>query len=118
MRTHRETALRFEANPLSRHEELRSGCNAFHRSHPEVWRLFVRFTFEKLDLGYRHFGAKAVMERVRWETAAGGSMPELKLNNNYTAFYARRFARMYPEHADFFRTRVQTSHITPARVDA
>jgi len=93
----------------SRLEEMRKECSAFHRSHPEVWALFVGFTFEKIRLGHTHYGAKAVMERVRWETGSGASKPEFKVNNNFPSFYARRFAKAFPEHRDFFRTRVQNS---------
>jgi hypothetical protein len=54
--------------------------------------------------------AKAIFERIRWEKDAGGDgVTCFKLNNNCTAFYARRFAKVYPEHAEFFRTREQPS---------
>lgn len=101
---------------MNRHEEMRIACRKFHRAHPEVWRLFVRFSHEKIALGCEHFGAKAVMERIRWETSAGGSSPELKISNNHTAFYARRFNRMHPHLGDgeFFRENAQTSHHHPA----
>jgi hypothetical protein len=97
---------------LSRHDEIRDACNAFHVKHPEVWRLFCQFALEMRDSGRSHYGAKAVMERVRWETDSGGRHPALKINNNFAAFYARRFAKVYPELAEFFRTREQTSHAT------
>jgi hypothetical protein len=93
----------------SRLDEMRKECAAFHRAHPEVWSLFVGFAFEKIRLGYTHYGVGAVMERVRWETSSGGSSPEFKVNNNFRAFYARRFAKAFPQHRDFFRTRVQKS---------
>ena len=93
----------------TRLDEMRRQCQKFHKEHPEVWSLFVGFTFEKIRLGYDHYGVGAVMERVRWETSAGGSKPEFKFNNNFRAFYARRFARTFPEHKGFFRTRVQNS---------
>ena len=101
---------------MTRHEEMRRSCQAFHGEHPEVWKLFVRFTMEKVALGYDNFGAKAVMERIRWETSAGGDDPELKIGNNHTAFYARRFNRLNPDLGDgrFFRLREQTSHYAPA----
>ena len=92
---------------MNRTEELRGQAQAFHEKHPDVWDLFVRFTFEKINRGFKHFGANAVMERVRWETETSSGPPDYKVNNNHTAFYARRFGRIYPEHSDFFRTRVQ-----------
>ena len=101
-------------NPISRREEMREECGKFHARNPEVWRLFERFALEKIRLGFAHYGAKAVLERVRWEYAEGGHEPELKVNNNFPAFYARRFAREYPQYAGFFRTRAQVSECRPA----
>lgn len=95
---------------MNRQDEMREQVAEFHRQHPEVWRLFVRFTFQMIERGYRNYSAKAIFERIRWEKDAGGDgVTCFKLNNNCTAFYARRFAKVYPEHAEFFRTRQQPS---------
>lgn len=96
---------------MNRQEEMRQQVTDFHKRHPEVWQLFVKFTFQMIDRGYRNYSAKAIFERIRWEkdSVGGDGVTSFKLNNNYTAFYARRFAKAYPEHGDFFRTRQQTS---------
>jgi hypothetical protein len=66
----------------------------------------VRFTFEKIRQGFQHYGAAAVMNRVRWETNAhADDGTGFKLNNNWIAFYVRKFNRTYPQHEEFFRTR-------------
>lgn len=84
---------------------------AFHRAHPEVLALFERFTLERIGLGFKNYSADAIFHRIRWEMArptyAKGE--EFKLNDHYTAFYARAFMRQHPEHEGFFRTRVQKS---------
>lgn len=90
---------------------------AFHRQHPEVWKLFERFAFEAIAVEHRDkWGVGAVWERMRWETRVNRTAyPQtFKLNNNYRAFYARAFARKHPEHAEFFRTREQKSQDEPA----
>ena len=103
----------------ARRDELREQCEAFHRQHPEVWQLFEQFTRDRIRLGFEHYGVGAIWERIRWETDAGGDRdidtPRLKLNNNFRAFYARRFERKFPEHQGFFRKRVQTSAYEPPR---
>lgn len=96
----------------SRKDQLRQECIAFHRAHPEVWRLFVTFTKQAIASNRNHFGVGAIWERLRWETQVNPqyrALGELKLNNNYRAFYARAFATKYPQHADFFRFRRQRS---------
>ena len=96
--------------PDGRLEELRSQCTAFHRKHPQVWDLFVKFSFEMISRGYRNYSVNAVFERIRWEIDAGGDgTSTFKLNNNYRAFYSRRFMRTYPQFDGFYRIRRQAS---------
>lgn len=79
----------------------------FDREHPEVWRLFERFTLDLIARGWSHYSADAVLHRVRWETDAGAEpgSETFKINNNWTAHYARKFRRAHPAHAGFFRLR-------------
>lgn len=77
----------------------------YHRANPQVYELFKRFTFEKINRGAQHLGASAVAERIRWETSLNTEGDEFKINNNYRAYYARLFMRDFPEHEGFFRVR-------------
>jgi hypothetical protein len=100
----------------SRADELERQAAAFVAEHPEVWRLFVRFTFELIRSGKDHGGAKAIFERIRWESLVALHVEGRPvLNNNYTASFARAFGRTYPEHAAFFRTRGRPSEHRAAR---
>lgn len=76
----------------------------FDAQHPEVWTLFERFTLDLIRRGFEHHSADAVLHRVRWETDAGDA-EGLKINNNYAAYYGRKFHRLHPRYAGFFRTR-------------
>lgn len=95
----------------TRADELRDEFEAFLVEHPEVWRLFLHFTFQAINAGHKHMGVAAVWERIRWETTVGAQYTDesWKLNNNFRAPAARRFAELYPRHATFFRTRRQRS---------
>jgi hypothetical protein len=94
----------------TRKEQIRQRCAEFHKKHPEVWELFVKFTFDRISRGFEHYSADAIFHRIRWETATPTRDDgDFKLNDHYTAFYARRFHAVHPEHHGFFRTRVQTS---------
>lgn len=76
--------------------------------HPEVWRLFERFAVEALRAGVR-IGAKAIWERMRWETRVTQTLPGAPaLNNNFTPFYARLFDAKHPG-LGLFKFREQTS---------
>jgi hypothetical protein len=85
---------------------LRDRFEEIDKANPEVWGLFVRFTFDRIDRGFKHYSARAVMHRLRWHTAVplnDGS--GFKINNNWVAWYVRKFAWTFPAHADFFRQR-------------
>ena len=68
-----------------------------------VWDAFVSYTLDAIKKN-RVVGAKAVMERVRWEVEID-KQTEFKVNNNYTAYFARLFSLFYPQHSAYFETR-------------
>lgn len=95
---------------LTRHEQLRQMCWEFHLEHPEVWERFQQLTLQIIARGFESYGSKTIWEVLRWEADVGDENPDrFKLNNNFTAFYARAFNLKYPEYGDFFRLRVQIS---------
>ena len=95
----------------AKHIELMQRFSEFDAQYPKVWDLFVAFTFEVIRAGHSHYSADAVLHRVRWETTfdVGAPPHEFKINNNYSAFYARKFREAFPQYAQFFRTRVSVA---------
>lgn len=79
----------------------------YHESNPHVWKQFERFTIQLRHAGKTKYGAKSIMERVRWEEDTQNPGREFKINNNYTAFYARIFVMKYPDFEGFFEFREQ-----------
>lgn len=77
----------------------------FDNDNPDVWELFVQFTFEMINKGRTRYGARGVFERIRWETALQTTDPVYKLNDHWTPYYARKFHAVYPEHDGFFALR-------------
>jgi hypothetical protein len=76
-----------------------------------VRNLFIRFSLELIERGFSNYSAQAIMERIRWETdeADVDGRSTFKINNNYVAWYARKFMEAYYEHDGFFRTRHRVS---------
>ena len=101
----------------TRYEEIEEAAVKFHRENPKVWECFVRFTFEVIHRGFRNYSAKGVFERIRWETdeADVDGKSTFKLNNHYSAFFARWFMDTYPEHDGFFRLREMPSELQLAK---
>jgi len=101
---------------LTRQHEIDAEAAVFSSKNPKVNELFVRFTTEIINRGFKNYSVSAVFERIRWETdqADVDGKSTFKLNNNYRAWYARRFMEANPEHAGFFRTRRRTSALQDA----
>ena len=80
--------------------------DAYDKQNPEVFKLFLEYSEMALNRGFKKFSAKAVFERLRWYYQIEKSdMTNFKLNNNYTAHYARKLIREYPEFEGFFELR-------------
>tara|TARA_R100001244_G_scaffold54818_1_gene47180 strand:- start:967 stop:1332 length:366 start_codon:yes stop_codon:yes gene_type:complete len=98
-----------------RYDQIKAKFAEFHSEHPDVYQWVTQFTFELIDRGYENYSIDGVLMRVRWEkdiyydTSVG-----FKINNNFSAFYARMFMEEYPDHEGFFRTRRQISLMAPA----
>lgn len=94
------------------HPSLREKFERYDRENPQVWRMFCRFTHEAINAGRARFSAKMVFERLRWYTTVETRGDDgFKLNNNYHAFYARKFMEHHPQHDGLFETRKQKSEV-------
>jgi len=82
-----------------------SDFERYDKEHPEIWKLFMDITFRLIRRGKRHYGAKAVFEIIRYHRIVQHNDSEFKVNNNYTAYYARKFMQTFPEWDGFFETR-------------
>ena len=96
-----------EPPPDTGAEGLEARFQAYHREHPEVYREFRQAAEQLLCRGIRHYGAKAIMEVVRFHRAVSGEGPgePFKINNNYTSRYARLLQSDDPRFSEFFETR-------------
>jgi hypothetical protein len=72
---------------------------------PDTYRLFKQFTLQAIDNGVTKLGAKAVAERIRWESTLRKDAQGYRMNNNAVSEMARRFMAEYPEHNGIFETR-------------
>lgn len=77
----------------------------FDSENPKVWELFEKYAKQLIDKGVNHWSADNILHKIRFETRLETNDPNYKINNNYSAFYARKFARIYPKHKDFFEFR-------------
>ena len=78
---------------------------AFHAANPHIYELLRRMALDMQRLGVRRYGMKGLFEVLRWRWAVQTQGEEFKLNNNYTAHYARLLMANEPRLAGFFELR-------------
>jgi hypothetical protein len=94
-----------QAEQRTRADQILTAFENFHKKNPDVWRLFKKFALQVVSTDRKYYSAKAIFERIRWHVEIENRGDEVKLNNNFTAYYARLFHLAYPEYDGFFRNR-------------
>ena len=80
----------------------------YHEQSPEVYEAFKKYAFQLINRGYKRIGAKQIFEVIRWHSMVSGN-DKYKCNNNYTADYARKFEKDFPDHFGIFSKRLCNS---------
>ena len=86
----------------------------YHEQNPQVYAAFKAKAIQAMQKGFTHYGAKALFEIIRFETKIAGN-DEFKINNNYTADYARKLMAERAEFRDFFHVRTLRAYRGKAR---
>ena len=102
--------MSFGSNGDSRADQIFKRFATFHKANPHVWTLFCQFANDMREIRDR-YSAKATFERVRWEIdfTITSETDVLKMNNDFTAYYARMFLVTHPQAEKFFELRRRTS---------
>lgn len=94
-------------------DELASWFADYHAKHPQVYEAFKEMAREVMDMGLVRYGAKTIMERLRWEHPVRMPGSNFKLSNTIkdrcSARYARRLIRENPSFDGFFELRDLTT---------
>lgn len=83
----------------------------FDRDNPEVYERFCALVNHLLAAGRTHYSSDALLHVIRFErdirTTGAGEFDgqELKINNNFSSRYARKFAKDFPGLSGFFEVR-------------
>lgn len=78
----------------------------FDREHPDVYQQFIEVAFDLWLRDIEHYSADAICHVIRWfRVTSGKDHSGFKINNNFTALYARKAIANYPQLEGFFRLR-------------
>ena len=79
---------------------------AFHLANPKVYQELRRLSLTLYYRGHKHFGVKMCLEQMRWNWYEHTTdTSTFRLNNSYSAFYARLLMETEPELRGVFSTR-------------
>jgi len=83
----------------------------FHRDNPWIYKELRKMAMELHAAGHERYGMKGLFEVLRWKQARKTAGSEFKLNNNYTALYARLLMHREPSLKEFFATREHSAQV-------
>lgn len=86
-------------------ETIERRFQRYHMDNPHVYELFLKFAKTVKQKGFVKYSSKSIMERLRWHLNFETTGDTFKLNNNYTAYYARMVIENNPEFEGFFELR-------------
>ena len=90
-------------------DDLEAFCAAFHQKNPWLYMRFKEMALAERGLGRARYGAKTIMERLRWEAPEYTRDDSFKLPNTAKDRLSARYARMLiaeiPEFSTFFEIR-------------
>lgn len=82
---------------------------AYHHANPNIFAEFLKLSYRLMDLGFKHYGAKCILENVRYhidlKQGAKGDGTGFKLNNDFFSYYARLAAVYDSRFMEFFNFR-------------
>lgn len=87
--------------------EMDLAFRRFHAENPHVYERLKRLAFKLKVRGVERYGMKALWEVLRYEEALETNAPasSFRLNNNYTASYARLLMAQEEDLEGFFELR-------------
>lgn len=84
---------------------MRETFEEYQQRNPRIYKEFVNYAMELINAGETRIGSKAIFERIRYQSKID-RVDEFKINNNYTADYARKFEQDFPHFEGIFEKRV------------
>lgn len=99
---------------MNRADQILVAFSNFHRANPEIYNAFKEYTLHVISTGRKGYSAKAIIERIRWNLEVERRGEDVKINNNFTAYYARLFHAEFPAQDGFFKLRHRISQEAPA----
>ena len=86
---------------------IKEAFDNFHTTNPQVYSIFQAKAFAAIKMGKTKMSSKLILNVIRWEVfiQTNDANSNYRINDAYTAHYARMFAENNPAYADVFNYR-------------
>lgn len=84
---------------------MKKSFKEYHGENPQIYAEFKKIAIGLIKRNNKHIGARNVIEVIRYHTLISGN-DQFKVNNNYSADYARLFEKDFPEYEGIFLKRL------------
>jgi hypothetical protein len=84
---------------------MKKSFRKYNEENPQIYTEFRKIAFQLIGRNYKRIGARQILEVIRYHTMISGN-DQFKVNNNYSADYARLFERDFPQYAGIFMKRL------------
>lgn len=85
----------------------------FDAENPGVYRAFKEQAFRAIGAGAKKISSKAIINWLRWEVFIKTNDENFKINDAFTAHYARKFVEEFPLHGDKLEIRKLRTEAEP-----
>jgi len=97
------------SNGRTRADQIFDRFVIFHKANRHVYRLFCVFA-DRVAQVRDSYSARAIFHRVRWEVDIETVSDDmLKINNDFSPYYARMYLATHPDTEKFFQLRKRKS---------
>ena len=86
-------------------ETIKQAFDRFDRINPGVYNLFRRLVFQAINAKKRKTSSKMIINVIRWHFYLKTEGDDFKVNDAFTAHYARKFINEFPEYKSIFELR-------------
>jgi hypothetical protein len=78
----------------------------FHIANPGIYELFKKFALHLIeDKSQKKISSKLIINRIRWEIYVETTGKDYRINDAFTAYYARLFVNDFPQYRNTIELR-------------
>jgi len=78
----------------------------YHKNNPVIYLYYKKYALSWIITGAKKISSKQIIGRIRWEIEVEvHSVDNFKINDAFTAHYARLFTKEYPQYSNIFEFR-------------